>query len=310
MSGGQNPKASQRRALNSYGNKATASKTHAKFDRLKREARDDLRSFSSNKSQRRCGVQPMYSVRVGMRQGRFRHDSTIVCKNRQSCPYCTTPALAGHRTTILAKAIHALDVGGFSIYGVLTLPKRHSSDLEYSYKVLLAQVARFRRKMKLIEEKYGITDSVRTLEETYSTLTHWHPHVNYVWFVREPMDEQTTVAFMAEAMAAWLSTAASGGIRGVGSQAQNFSTFTTSAAAKTLASYVSKHSFFIEDAPSPASDGEHYRLQPWEILQLARTRNAYWVRVWHQYEKSMKGQRRVIYYRNILKSQPASGVKE
>lgn len=310
MSGGQNPKASQRAALNSYGNKATASKTKSKYDRLKKEARDDLRSFSSNKSQRRCGVQPLYSVRVGLRQGRFRHDSTIVCKNRQSCPYCTTPPLADHRTTILAKAIHALDVGGFSIYGVFTLPKRHEKDLAYSYKVLLAQISRFRRKVKLIEERYGITDSVRTLEETYSTVTHWHPHVNFVWFIREPMDEKTTVAFMGEVMDAWLSSAATGGIRGVKSQAQSFSTFTTSAAAKTLSNYVSKHSFFIESAPSPASDGEYYRLHPWEILQLARTRNTYWVRVWHHYEQSMKGQHRVVYYRNKFKAQTSNEVKE
>ena len=210
----------------------------------------------------------------------------------------------------MAKAIHAIDVGGFSIYGVFTLPKRHANDLEFSYKVLLSQISRFRRKVKLIEERYGITDSVRTLEETYSTLTYWHPHVNFVWFIREPMEEAKTVAFMAEVLDAWLSSATTGGIRGVKSQAQSFSTFTTSSAAKILANYVSKHSYFIESAPSPASDGEYYRLQPWEILQLARTRNPYWVRVWHHYEKSMKGQRRVVYYRNTLKVPSSQEVKE
>lgn len=299
MPGGQNRNKSKAPALNSYVNKATK----VKYDRLKREARDDLRKFSKIAAQRKCCIQPMYSVRVGKRQGKFKHDSAIACKNRQSCPWCATPPLAGHRTTIRAKGIHAIDVGGFALYGVFTLPKRHQTDLAYSYKVLKEQVARFRRKVKSIEVRYGITDSVRTFEETYSNVTHWHPHVNYVWFVREALDEETKVAFMAEILDAWLSSALDGGIRGVKEVAQKLSTFHSTDSIKYLANYVTKHSFFDEGVPSPASDGNYYRLKPWQILQLARTGEVDWINVWNDFELAMKGQRRVVYYRNTLPKQ-------
>jgi len=299
MSGGQQPRSPKQPALNSYVNKATKSK----FDRLKREARDDLRIFSSIAGQRKCCIQPLYSVRVGKRQGKFQHDSAIACKNRQSCPWCTTPKLAADRTTIRAKGIHAIDLGGFALYGVFTLPKRHAKDLAYSYKVLKEQVSRFRRKVKDIEVRYGITDSVRTYEETYSDVTYWHPHVNYVWFIREPMQDDVALAFQDEVLTAWLSSAADGGIRGVKLVAQKFNTFRTTDSIKTLSDYVTKHSFFDEGIPSPASDGNYYRLKPWQILNLARTGDVYWIGVWHQFEKAMKGQRRVYYYRNKLNPQ-------
>lgn len=298
MSGGQNPESSKTPALISYVNKATK----YKYDRLKREARDDLRIFSSISAQRKCCIQPLYSVRVGMRQGQFKHDSAIACKNRQSCPWCSTPPMAGHRTTIRAKGIHAIDVGGFAIYGVFTLPKRPGQDLAYRYKILKAQVARFRRKLKDIEVRYGVTDSVRTFEETYSTVTFWHPHVNYVWFVRESMPEDKAVAFMTEIVDAWMSSASSGGIRGVMQVAQKMSTFHTTDSIKHLSNYVTKHSFFDAGVPSPASDGNYYRLKPWEILQLARTGDVAWIQVWHEFEQALKGQRRVYYYRNTLNS--------
>lgn len=297
MSGGQKPYSNRKPALNSYVNKSTK----AKYDKLKREARDDLRKFSSIPAQRKCCIQPLYSVRVGIRQGKFKHDSAIACKNRQSCPWCATPPLAGQRTTIRAKGIHSIDMGGFAIYGVFTLPKRHSNDLKYSYAVLKAQVARFRRKAKAIEVRYGISDSVRTFEETYSTVTYWHPHVNYVWFVKEPMQEDKAVAFMAEIVDAWMLSALAGGIRGVMQVAQKLSTFRTTESIKTLSNYVTKHSYFDSKAPSPASDGEYYRLKPWEILHLARTGDLFWIHVWHEFEQTLKGQRRVIYYRNSMR---------
>jgi hypothetical protein len=180
------------------------------------------------------------------------------------------------------------------------LPKRHGKDLAYSYEVLKSQVARFRRKIKDIEIRYGITDSVRTFEETYSNVTFWHPHVNYVWFVRESMPEVTAVAFMAEVVDAWMASASSSGIRGVMQVAQKMSTFHTTDSIKHLSNYVTKHSFFDEGIPSPASDGNYYRLKPWQILQLARTGDLYWIHVWHEFEQALKGQRRVMYYRNKL----------
>lgn len=278
----------------SYGNKTTK----AIHDRLKIEARNDLRKFSSNKLQRSCGLQPLSSVRVMHYKGRFRHDSAIACKNRNSCPWCTCPNLASQRTKLNAKAIHCLDMGGFVVGATLTLPKRNSSDLKYSYSVLLAQIGRFRRKARLIEKRFGVQESARTLEETYSESSFWHPHVNFCWFVARGMDEESATEMREQLLSAWISAATQGGIRGVQIAAQRFNTYRTDSSVKKLSRYITKHSYFPSKVSVPLDSRGYQGLQPWNILNLARTGETRWIAVWHDYEKALKGKRRVVFYNN------------
>lgn len=289
--GSRSPKVS---ALISYGNKTTK----GKFDRLKTEARNDLRKFSTNKLQRTCGIQPLNSVRVLKQKGKFRHDSTIVCKNRQTCPWCTPPHLAAQRTTINAKAIHALDMGGFVLSSTLTLPKRNAHDLEYSYKLLLAQITRFRRLVTPIEKRFGIRESFRTLEETFSEVSFWHPHVNYCWLIDFTMAEETLLELQEALLEAWLKSASNGQVRGVQIAAQKFNTYRSDSSVKKLSRYITKHSYFPSSAPEKSARGTYLGLQPWDILNLARSGEVFWVQTWQQYERAMKRKRRVVHYKN------------
>lgn len=279
----------------SYGNKTTK----GKFDLLKQAARDDLRKFSSNKAQRSCGVQPLSSVRVYKLGGRYRHDSAIPCKICNSCPWCSIPRLAAHRTQINAMAVHALDLGGFVLKATFTLPKRNAKDLNYSYEVLMAQIARFRRKVRPLEFEFNITRSVRTLEETYSDKTFWHPHVNWLWFIHEPMNKDSLAELEEKLLNAWLESASLGGIRGLQIAAQRFNAYYTDEAVRFQARYVTKQSYYPEQVPNKQLDGYYHGLQPWHILELARTGELKWIVVFRQYEKAMKRRRRVVFYKNL-----------
>lgn len=281
-------------ALISYGNKTTRSR----FDRIKKAARDDLRTFSSNKLQRRCGIQPLSSVRVYEQLGRYRHESTIVCKNRQTCPWCTPPNLAEQRTKINAKAVHAIDMGGFVLGATFTLPKRNSRDLKYSYFVLLSQIARFRRLSAPIEKQFGIRESFRTLEETYSETNFWHPHVNYCWLIDFPMAMDAVLQLQESLLEAWLKSASNGGIRGVQIVAQKFNTYRSDTSVKKLSRYITKHSFFPSSTPEVAATGKYEGLQPWDVLNLARSGDDFWIKTWRSYEQAAKGKRRVVFYDN------------
>lgn len=288
-------------ALISYGNNSTGTKAAAnkeKFRELKAAARNDLRKFSSIRAQRKCCVAPLSYVRVTFKNGRFDHDKQIACKNRQSCPWCTPPNLAAQRTKIRAKGIHSIDMGGFALKADLTLPKRTAFDLAYSYKILREQMARYRRKVRQVEIRWGIPESARMTEETYSQSSGWHPHVSWVWYLHEKLSEDSLNVLKSQLLQAWLDSADDGQIRGVQVVAQEFNSYYTDAAVKKLSEYVSKHSFYIESIPKPSSSGTFEKLQPWEILNLARTGDVSWIKVWHKFEKAMKGHRRIIYYTN------------
>jgi hypothetical protein len=279
--------------LISYGNNPTSNR----FKRLKELARDDLRRFTGVKAQKQCGLHLLRKVRLGDLPPNVSPTATVPCKNRHTCPWCTPPALASHRTKIRAKCIHALDMGGGAVLGVFTLPKRHASDLKYSYKVLLAQVAKFRRRIRPLEIQFGVKESIRTLEETYSEITFWHPHINFVFLFHEHKTEQEISDFTTALLKVWLEVASSSGIRGVQPGAQKFRSFQTDLSTKKLAEYVTKHSYFIDELPKPSIDGKYHGLQPWSILKLARTGDVKWIRVWNHYEDAMARKQRVVYYK-------------
>ncbi len=231
--------------------------------------------------------------------------STVSCKNRHSCPWCTPPALAAHRTKIHELGFHAERRGGQAIMGVLTIPKRNAHDLKYCHKQLLSLVPKFRRRVKLLESKYGISGSLRTLEETYSEDTYWHPHINYIWFFDSLLTESEEKSFVDEMKSIWIDVASKSGIRGVQPGALHFKPWIGEKAAKKLAEYSTKHSYFTDELPEPNADGKFRQLQPWQILGLAITGDLKWIKVWNDYELAMVKKRRVVYYdQNLV---PKSG---
>jgi hypothetical protein len=197
--------------------------------------------------------------------------------------------------------------------GVLTIPKRNAHDLKYCYKQLLSLVPKFRRRVKLLESKYGISGSLRTLEETYSEDTYWHPHINYIWFFDSLLTESEEKSFVDEMKSIWIDVASKSGIRGVHSGAQEFRPWIGEKAAKKLAEYSTQLSYFTDNLPERKVDGKFHGLQPWDILSLARTGDQKWIKVWNDYELAMAKKQRVVYYSisplssgNSVKSKSAS----
>lgn len=268
---------------------------NAKFNREKLAARNDLRHFSSNKSQRNCGVAPLMPLRVSKVRGKYRHDATVACKNRNSCPWCSTRSMAEQRTKIYAKCIHALDVDGMCLSAVLTLPNRNGHDLKYAYKVLIEQTSRFRRIARRFEPEFGVVGSVRVFEETFGERRGWHPHANYIWFTTRLLTTDEQSKFEAQIKSAWLMAANQGGIRGTSESAQWMGCQSTDKEVKTTARYVTKHSYYVKARPLRDLQGKFERLEPWQVLELARSGDMKWIQVWKGYEIGVKGRRRVAY---------------
>lgn len=269
--------------------------TKTDFRKAKLAARNDLRHFSVNVGQRNCGVAPLMPLRVSKVQGRFRHDATVACKNRNSCPWCSTRFMADHRTKINAKGIHALDLGGMCASAVFTLPNRHGHDLKYAYKVLSEQAARFRRFLRVIEGKYGVQGSVRVYEETYGELRGWHPHINYVWFLTLILSSEECLQFANDVRTAWVKAAQNGGIRGTSQSGQWVGFQTTDSQVKQTAQYVTKHSYYVKSKPKLGQNGKYAGIEPWQVLDLARSGDMEWIAVWQGYERGVKGLHRTKY---------------
>lgn len=278
-------------ALINYGIIAT----NNDFRKEKIAARNDLRHFSQNSSQRNCGVAPLLPLRVTMVKGRYRHDARVACKNRNSCPWCSTRHMAEQRTKISAMCIHALDIGGMCASAVFTLPNRHGHDLKYAYKVLSEQAARFRRLARKIESKYGVNGSVRIYEETYSEVRGWHPHINYVWFITCVLTSNELFQFENDLRNAWIRAAQNGGIQGTSKAGQWVGFQSTDIQVKKTARYVTKHSYYLKPKPILGPNGKYSGIEPWQVLELARSGDMKWISIWRGYERGVKGLHRTKY---------------
>jgi hypothetical protein len=78
--------------------------------------------------------------------------------------------------------------GGTSAFGVFTLPKLPATNLDYQYHRMIEVLKRFRRKCRSIENRHGIKRSFKAIEETYSEISFWHVHVNFVWCFTKALD--------------------------------------------------------------------------------------------------------------------------
>jgi hypothetical protein len=203
--------------------------------------------------------------------------------------------MAEHRTTIHAKGIHALDIGGMCASAVFTLPNRHGHDLKYAYRVLSEQAARFRRIVRIVEAKYGVHGSVRVYEETYGELRGWHPHVNIVWFMTRTLNPDECTQFASDVRSAWSKAALNGGIRGTSLSGQWVGFQQSDSEVKYTARYVTKHSYYLKPKPTSGQNGKYAGIEPWQVLELARTGDVKWIQIWQGYEMGVKGLHRTTY---------------
>lgn len=122
--------------------------------------------------------------------------------------------------------------------------------------------------------------------------------MNYCWLIDFTMAEETLLELQEALLEAWLKSASNGQVRGVQIAAQKFNTYRSDSSVKKLSRYITKHSYFPSSAPEKSARGTYLGLQPWDILNLARSGEVFWVQTWQQYERAMKRKRRVVHYKN------------
>lgn len=261
-------------------------------------ARDALRTFSVIKAQTTCGAFTYATPKeVTLPNGYTYMSGVGHCGLTNSCPWCSPRKLVAKRERVRALGEEAIEGGGYAVMATLTLRRAPNQPLGVGYRNLDKVRAKFRRKMKSIEAKHGISSSMFTLEETFSTATRWHPHLHWVWFVPSTMNEVEYRAFESAVIDAWKQSAALAGITGVSLRAQRLRRFRSAEDMKKLASYVTKHGFFPSDPPRANSGGGLRGLSPFEVLELARTTgDFFWISAYNEFERANKGKHRVQFY--------------
>jgi hypothetical protein len=198
----------------------------------------------------------------------------------------------------LAGSAH-MDEGGSVMYSVFTL-RRTKAPLTMSYEALQHHCERFRRKMRVIEKRFGTNQSWRVFEEVFHPERGWHPHLNMFWLLPHGMTNSQVNEFKGLAVKAWLS-AADPSHGHVSAKAQSGEHVTTSKRFKTLSNYVFKHAFYTPENRLSEAQSWEKSLNPWDVLDYARTGNPMWIRVWQEYERAMKGRHRVTHFINEKK---------
>ena len=135
-----------------------------------------------------------------------------------------------------------------------------------------------------IERRYGLSLSERILEETYSESTFWHPHYNFIFHIPRMMSLADQEGFRAETLSAWVHAAHLAGSTETLEALQTLEYETDLASALERNGYQTKHGRFPLEPPKPISEGQYEKLKPFEVLQLARTGETYWIEVWNQFE--------------------------
>lgn len=280
--------------LISYGVKPTDKVKLAKWN-----ARDDLRTFTVNKPQKTCAASILRPLKWVTKNGHTYLDGIAYCKSANSCPWCSPRKLAEKRQTVVAKAVNTTDRGGCVLYSVFTIAKVPNQHLGTRYKNLMSVIAVFRKKIQRLETQYGILRSTRTLEETYSQDTGWHPHVNWLWYLSAELPPKSLQKFQLEALQLWVESAKSCGFVRTSMKAQTSIRIYDSDGARRTAQYSVKHSYYPLTTPTPDSDGKYRGLNAWEVLELARRTGALsWIIVYNEFEMAVKRKRRVHHYTN------------
>jgi hypothetical protein len=187
--------------------------------------------------------------------------------------------------------------GGLILSATLALPRRPKRSLNHSYGLLRDHCARFRRRMKTIEESHGIKMSIRIFEETFSETKAWHPHANFFWLIPVGMTEGLLKDFIGKMLDAWVYKPPVGA-EGVLKSAQNHRLLHSQDQWKTVCGYVLKHRYYFPKTPQRLYGAPLEKLEPWDILDLALTGDVKWQNRWKEYEIVMKGTTRVKQFTN------------
>ena len=260
------------------------------------ESRDDLRAFTKNKAQVACGAATYGTLKWVTQNGYTFLSGVAKCKSSNSCPNCTTRKMAERRTELRIKGIQTVDAGGTEVYGTLTISPTNARNLSECYSELLEAGMRFRRSIKAIEKKLGITHSSRILEETYSEKAYWHPHFNYVWHVPGHLQEHEQAWFANELVTRWVKVCREIGAVKTAAHTQTIEYVTDAEEVEARAEYVTKHAYY-PSVPSVKLSGKYEGLEPFEVLELARLGETKWIEVWNEFELASKRKHRVVHYR-------------
>jgi hypothetical protein len=203
------------------------------------------------------------------------------------------------RQTVVAKAVNTIDRGGVVVYAVFTIAQIPRQHLGTRITNLSKVITSFRRKIKRLEVQYGIIRSTRTVEETYSQSSGWHPHVNWLWYVNTELPPKLLQKFQREAIQLWVESAKACGFDRTSLKAQSAKTVHDSEGARRTAQYSVKHSYYPLTKPTPDSDGKYRGLNAWDVLELARrTGDLSWIIIYNEFEMAIKRKRRVHHYTN------------
>jgi hypothetical protein len=260
-------------------------------------ARDDLRFISEKDSQVKCGAVAYARLEWVTENGYTYLKGVSKCKSPHTCPHCSPVQLAKKRSVINIKTAQNIDTGGMEAYGTFTIRPSDPKNLRQSYEELLAVGTKFRRLFAKIEKRYGITHSVRILEETYSESAFWHPHFNFIFHIPYLMREPDQNSFMDEVLDAWVHAAALAGVGKTSKAMQTLEYETDLTQALARNGYQTKHGRFPANKPVPGSNGKFAKLKPFDVLQLALTGDVYWIAVWNEFESATHRIRRIHFYK-------------
>jgi hypothetical protein len=279
-------------SLFSYGVIPTSKSALARWN-----AREELRHISSKVSQIECGAVTYAPLEFVTENGVTYLQGISRCKSHHTCPHCSPIQIAKKRLDINIKTSQTIDSGGMEAHGTFTISPTNPENLKESYRELLDAGTKFRRMFAKIEKRYGITHSVRILEETYSEENHWHPHFNFIFHIPYKMRKPDQDSFLNEVLDAWVHAASITGLTKTSKSMQTLEYETDLTQALRRNGYQTKHGQFPLEKPVLDVNGRFSGLKPFEVLQLALTGELYWMQVWNEFERATHRIRRVRFYK-------------
>lgn len=279
-------------SLLSYGVKPTTKSALARWN-----ARDELRFVSEKDSQVTCGALAYKRMEWVTENGYTYLSGISKCKSPHTCPHCTPKKIAEQRQAINMKTAQTLDTGGMIAYGTFTFSPSNAADLRGTYLELMKIGEKFRRIMKKIESQFGITHSVRILEETYSELGHWHPHFNFIIQIPYAMRKPDQTEFMDLVLDAWVHATELTGLTKPLKALQTLQYETDLTNALERNGYQTKHGRFPLQPPKPDHTGHFSKLSPWDVLNLALQGDTRWIAVWNEFEAATYRIHRIHFYK-------------
>jgi len=265
--------------------------------------REILWRVSSIEDFRKCGRVPnsVYFPVVETPHG-YRLRGLCRCHSIWCCPVCA-PSIRAARGDELSRAVsrHLLTDGSVT-FGSATVPHEISHRLKGSLSVVMKAWDRANRNNAVVRfrEAHGWLGFCRACEVTHGP-NGWHPHLHWLDLWRGVLGD-VEADYQEIFYNAWAS-----GVVGLGMKCpsrehgvkilrvgEDFETdymfkLTPKAAGFELTSLTTKVA-------------RSKNLAPFDLLRLAGTGDAYWLKVWHEYESGTRGRRMLGWSRGLRSS--------